>query len=411
MAVMERSVVDGPVVVRERLEAFAAEVLGEAANRQVQLVNGELYLRGLIEGGSRKSLEPMVARLGIEADYESLQQFLAVSPWDPALVVRAVAERVAPAIDVQAWVLDDTGFPKDGKHSPGVKRQYSGTLGKIGNCQIGVSVHAVGARGTVPLGWALYLPEEWCEDSERRRKAKIPEEIGFKTKPELGRELIERAGGWDIARAPILGDEAYGENTKLRQRLDADGFEYVFSIDRIASVFAAETVFTLPERAGETGRPRTRMRPDRKPEPVQKLIARLAPGNLQTVTFRDGPDGESITSRFCFLRVRALARWQNGAEQEPREEWLICEWPEDHDEPSDYWISNMPPDTTPEQLARLARMRWKIELDYKQLKGELGLDHYEGRSWLGWYHHTALVTAAHGFLTLERQNPNHQRPA
>jgi SRSO17 transposase len=245
MAVMERSVVDGAVVVRERLEAFAAEVLGEAVNRQVQLVNGELYLRGLIEGGSRKSLEPMVARLGGEADYESLQQFLAVSPWDPALVVRAVAERVAPEIDVQAWVLDDTGFPKDGAHSPGVKRQYSGTLGKIGNCQVGVSVHAVGGRGTVPLGWALYLPEEWCEDSERRRKAKIPEEIGFKTKPELGRELIERAGGWDIARAPILGDEAYGENTKLRQRLDAAGFEYVFSIDRIAKVFAAETVFTL----------------------------------------------------------------------------------------------------------------------------------------------------------------------
>jgi SRSO17 transposase len=411
MAVMECPVVDGPVVVRGRLEAFAAGVLGGAVNRQVQLVNGELYLRGLIEGGSRKSLEPMVLRLGEEADYESLQQFLAVSPWDPALVVRAVAERVAPVIDVQAWVLDDTGFPKDGKHSPGVKRQYSGTLGKIGNCQIGVSVHAVGAKGTVPLGWALYLPEEWCEDSERRRKAKIPEEIGFETKPELGRELIERAGGWDIARAPILGDEAYGENTKLRQRLDAAGFEYVFSIDRIASVFAPETVFALPERAGETGRPRTRMRPDRKPEPVHKLIARLAPGNLQTVTFRDGPDGEPITSHFCFLRVRALARWQNGAEQEPREEWLICEWPEGHDEPSDYWISNMPPDTTPEQLARLARMRWKIELDYKQLKGELGLDHYEGRSWLGWYHHTALVTAAHGFLTLERQNPNHPRPA
>ena len=412
MAVMEQSVVvDGPGVLRERLEVFAAEVLGEAVNRQVQLVNGELYLRGLIEGGSRKSLEPMVVRLGGEADYESLQQFLAVSPWDPALVVRAVAERVAGEIDVQAWVLDDTGFPKDGKHSPGVKRQYSGTLGKIGNCQIGVSVHAVGAKGTVPLGWALYLPEEWCEDPERRRKAKIPEEIGFKTKPELGRELIERAGGWDIARAPILGDEAYGENTKLRQRLDAAGFEYVFSIDKIASVFAPETLFTLPERAGQTGRARTRMRPDRKPEPVHKLIARLAPGNLQNVTFRDGPGGEPITSQFCFLRIRALARWQNGAEQEPREEWLICEWPEGHDEPSDYWISNMPPDTTPEQLTRLARMRWKIELDYKQLKGELGLDHYEGRSWLGWYHHTALVTAAHGFLTLERQNPNHPRPA
>ena len=410
MAVAE-SVVDGPSVVRGRLEGFAREVLGEAVNRQVQLVNGERYLRGLIEQGSRKSLEPMVARLGGEADYESLQQFLAVSPWDPALVVKAVAERVVPAIDVQAWLLDDTGFPKDGKHSPGVKRQYSGTLGKIGNCQIGVSVHAVSAKGTVPLGWALYLPQDWCEYQERRRKAKIPQEIEFKTKPELGKELIKRAGGWLIDRAPILGDEVYGENTQLRQELDDAGFQYVFSIDKIASVFAPETVFTLPERAGETGRARTRLRPDRKPEPVFKLIERLAPKHLQTVTFRDGADGEPLTSEFAFLRVRALRRWQNGAERQPAEEWLICEWPKDHDGPLDYWISNLPADTPPEHLARLARMRWKIELDYKQLKGELGLDHYEGRSWLGWYHHTALVTAAHGFLTLERLNPNRQRPA
>jgi hypothetical protein len=328
-------------LVRERLEAFADGVLAGAVNRPVQLVNGGVYLWGLVEEGSRKSLEPMVARLGGEADYESLQNFLAVSTWDPGLVVRAVAERVAPRIDVQAWVLDDTGFPKDGKHSPGVKRQYSGTLGKIGNCQIGVSVHAVSAEGTVPLGWALYLPEEWCEDPERRRKAKIPSEIEFKIKPELGKELIERAGEWEIQRAPVLGDEAYGKNTQLRQELDDAGFQYVFSIDKTASVFSPDTVFALPERAGKTGRAPTRLRPDRKPEPVGKLIERLAPENLQTVTLREDPDdGEPVTSQFAFLRVRALARWGNGAEHQPREEWLICEWPEGHDTPLDYWISN-----------------------------------------------------------------------
>jgi SRSO17 transposase len=181
-----RDQVDSALVVAERLEAFGVEVLAGAMNRPVQVYNGGVYLRGLLEQGPRKSLEPMVERLGEDADYQSLQQFLADSPWDPELVVRAVAERVAPAIDVQAWVLDDTGFPKDGKRSPGVKRQYSGTLGKIGNCQIGVSVHAVGSRATVPLGWALYLPEEWCEDPERRRLAKIPAEVEFQTKPELG---------------------------------------------------------------------------------------------------------------------------------------------------------------------------------------------------------------------------------
>ena len=153
----------------------------------------------------------MVARLGGDADYQSMQQFLADSPWDPALVVRAVAERVVPVIGVEAWVLDDTGFPKDGKRSPGVKRQYSGTLGKIGNCQIGVSVHAVGEQGTVPLGWALYLPEEWCEDPERRRRRRSPSEVAFKTKPELGVDLVERAAGWEIPRAPVLGDQAYGD--------------------------------------------------------------------------------------------------------------------------------------------------------------------------------------------------------
>ena len=215
--------VDRPSVVRERLEAFAVEVLAEAMNRPVQRVNGGLYLRGLIEDGARKSLEPLVARLGEEADYQSMQQFVADSPWDPALVVRAVAERVAPEIGVEAWVLDDTGFPKDGKDSPGVKRQYSGTLGKRGNCQIGVSVHAVGARGTVPLGWALYLPEDWCEDAGRRRKAKIPAQVEFKTKPELGVELVEHAAGWDVPSAPVLGDHAYGENTWLRDRLRRGG--------------------------------------------------------------------------------------------------------------------------------------------------------------------------------------------
>jgi SRSO17 transposase len=412
--------VDPPSVVADRLEAFGVEVLAPAMNRPVQVFNGGVYLRGLIEQGARKSLEPMVHRLGGDADYQSLQQFLADSPWDPAVVVRAVAERVAIWIDVEAWALDDTGFPKDGKDSPGVKRQYSGTLGKTGNCQIGVSVHAVGARGTVPLGWALYLPEDWCEDAERRRKAKIPEEVAFKTKPELGVELVERAAGWDVPKAPVLGDHAYGENTSLRDRLEQAGCEYVLSVGPTTKVFEHGTAFAVPTRKGNDGRAPVRPRPDRKPEPIGKLIDRLSADTAQTVTFRDGPDGEPVTSRFVFARVHAAhgwrddqrwTGWREGAEVPPREEWLIAEWPDGHDQPTDYWISNLPADTPAERLARLARMRWKIELDYKQLKGELGLDHYEGRSWLGWYHHTALVTAAHGFLTLERQHPNHPRPA
>ena len=397
--------------LRERLEAFAGEVLAAAMNRPVQLLNGGLYLRGLLEQGPRKSLEPLVARLAGEADYQSLQQFLADSPWDPALVVKTVAERVAPQIDVVAWVLDDTGFPKDGRHSPGVKRQYSGTLGKIGNCQIGVSLHAVGERGTVPLGWGLYLPEEWCADVQRRTRAKIPESVTFLTKLELGVELVERAAEWEIPAAPVLGDQAYGDDSKLRTRLAGAGSEYVLAVGPAAAVFAPETIFAVPQRKGDSGRPRRRLRPDRRPESIGELIERIGPANFQTVTFRDGPDGKPVTSRFVFARVRTLQRWGVGAVERPREEWLIAEWPAESEKPTDYWLSNLPADSEPERLARLARLRWKIELDYKQLKGELGLDHYEGRSWLGWYHHTALVTAAHGFLTLERLDPKAPRSA
>jgi SRSO17 transposase len=407
-----------PAAVKERLETFAGEVLAAAMNRPVQRLNGALYLRGLLEQGARKSLEPVVSRLGGDADYQSMQQFVADSPWDPARVVRAVAERVAPEIGVEAWVLDDTGFPKDGKDSPGVKRQYSGTLGKRGNCQIGVSVHAVGARGTVPLGWALYLPEDWCEDPVRRRKAKIPDQIVFKTKSELGVELVERAAGWAVLRAPVLGDHAYGANTWLRDRLDEAGCEYVLSVGPDTKVFEQGTSFAVPPRKTKGGAGPKRLRPDREPEPIGALIARVVADSAQTVTFRDGPDGEPVTSRFSFARVHAghqwradQIKWREAAEVPPREEWLIAEWPDDQDEPTDYWLSNLPADTEPERLARLARMRWKMELDYKQLKGELGLDHYEGRSWLGWYHHTTLVTAAHGFLTLERLNPFRPRPA
>jgi SRSO17 transposase len=402
--------VDGPVAVRERLEAFGAGVMAGAVNRPVQVRNGGLYLRGLIEQGPRKSLEPMCERLGGGADYQSLQQFLAVSSWDPAVVVRNVAERVLAAIEVEAWVLDDTGFVKDGRHSPGVKRQYSGTLGKIGNCQLGVSLHAVGARGTLPLGWALYLPEEWCTDKERRRKAKIPDDVVFQTKPELGVDLVEQAAGWGIAAAPVLGDQAYGDNTALRERLHDAGRQYVLAVGAETAVYAPETTFAVPARTHNKGRPPSKLRPDREPEAIKALIARLGPEHAQTVSFRDGPDGTPMTSQFIFVRVRA-AHEVPGHQGPPREEWLIAEWPDGAQEPLDYWISNLPIDTPPERMARLARLRWKIELDYKQLKGELGLDHYEGRSWLGWHHHTALVTAAHGFLTLERLRPNHPRPA
>jgi SRSO17 transposase len=406
--------IDGGVVgvapeVVDRLAAYFADVTSGLV-RAEQRANALLYARGVMEAGARKSLEPVVARLGGgKVEYEALQHFLADSPWDWEVVDRAVAERVCAVIEPEAWVLDDTGVVKDGRHSPGVKRQYSGTLGKTGNCQVTVSLHAVGAKGTVPLGFRLYLPEEWCDDWPRRRKAKIPDDVEFQTKPQIGGELVARAAGWKVRRAPVLGDQAYGNDAKLRTRLHGEGVDYVFSIGGECDVYASDTVFAVPERKpGSRGRAPSILRADREPVAIAALVAGLPQDAWQTVCFRDS-DGEQLHSRFAFVRVIA-ANPVDVLRQQPREEWLIAEWPEGHDAPIDYWISNLPASTEPERLARLARLRWMIELDYKQLKGELGLDHYEGRSYLGFHHHCTIVTAAHGFLTLERADPNRQRP-
>ncbi len=396
--------------VKDRLAAYFADVASGLV-RSEQRRNAELYARALMEVGARKSLEPMVARLGGGAvQYEALQHFIADSPWDTEVIDRAVAERVGAVIEPAAWVLDDSGIVKDGKRSPGVKRQYSGTLGKIGNCQIAVSLHAVSTKGTVPLGFRLYLPQDWCVDDERRRRAKVPAGVEFQTKPALGADLVARAAGWRIRRAPVLGDQAYGNDAKLRARLHADGIDYVLSIGGECAVYAPDTVFAVPPRKpGSRGPAPSALTTETEPRSIAELVSSLSSDAFQAVAFRD-TDGEPVVSRFAFVRVIA-AHPVDRDRQPPREEWLIIEWPEGHEQPSDYWISNLPADTEPEQLARLARLRWMIELDYRQLKGELGLDHYEGRSYPGFHHHCTLVTAAHGFLTLERADPNHRRPA
>jgi SRSO17 transposase len=409
VGVREEMVGVAPAVV-DRL----AEYFGDVASglvRSEQRWAAEYYARALMMEGARKSLEPMVSRMGgTSVEYEALQHFLADSPWDPAVIDQAVAERVCAVIEPVAWVLDDTGVPKYGRHSPGVKRQYSGTLGKIGSCQIAVSLHAVSTKGTVPLGFGLYVPEDWCADPKRRREAKIPASVAFQTKPTLGGELVARAAGWKIRRAPVLGDQAYGNDTKLRTRLHGDGIDYVLSVAAECGIYAPGTVFAVPPRTpGSRGRAPSVLKTDTEPRSISELVSGLTADAWQTVAFRD-IDGGQLVSRFAFVRVIA-ANPVDQLHQAPREEWLIIEWPEGHAQPSDYWLSNLPADTEPEQLARLARLRWMIELDYKQLKGELGLDHYEGRSYLGFHHHCTLVTAAHGFLTLERADPNRPRPA
>jgi len=395
---------------RERLVAFVAEVVAGLPHVR-QRANALTYVRGLIEHGGRKSLQPTLFRQGESAArYESVQQFLADSPWDPTALVRACAERVGPELGIVAWVIDDTGFPKDGARSPGVKRQYSGTLGKVGNCQIGVSLHAVGFAGTLPLGWALYLPEDWCADPDRRRAAKIPDGVDFQTKPELAGDLIATAREWELSPAPVLGDQAYGDSAELRTRLDGQEVPYVLAIGAGTGLFGPKTVFAVPPRRPGRGRPPRVARPDRPPEAAEALARALEPGAFSEIAFTTGPRGRRLRGRFAFVRVSAAHPIVRD-HQPARAEWLIVEWPEGAEGPSDYWLSNLPAETAPERLAQLARLRWVIELDYRQLKGELGLDHYEGRSYAGWHHHCALVTCAHAFLSLERLCPTARRPA
>ena len=299
-AVMLEMAVSEP---RERLLAFVESVVRPLPHVR-RRENALVYVRGLIEQGGRKSLQPTLFRLGESpARYESVQQFLADSPWEPELLIKVCAERVAAQIGVIAWIVDDTGIVKDGKHSPGVKRQYSGTLGKIGNCQVTVSVHAVGERGTLPLGWSLYLPEEWCDDQQRRRKAKIPEQVCFQTKPALAASLCEQAAGWEVAAAPILADSAYGDDTRFRTKLHEQELEYLLAVSAQVSVYGPETAFTVPERNGAVGRRRSVARPDRKPESVRTLALRLPKRAWKTLACRTTPAGAQVPSRFAFIRV------------------------------------------------------------------------------------------------------------
>lgn len=395
--------------VRERLEEFVGDVV--ASMRHVrQRENALIYVRGLIEHGGRKSIQPTLFRMELPpARYESVQQFVADSPWDAGALVRACAERVVPEIDCQAYVLDDTGVVKDGKSSPGVTRQYSGTLGKVGNCQIVVSMHAVGWAGTQPVGFSLYLPEEWCDDGPRRARAKIPEGVVFRKKPELAAHLAIEAATWDIPSAPVLGDQAYGDSTALRTQLHAAQIEYVLAIGDATGLFSPTTTFSVPTATTRPGRPAVRARPDQKPESAHALATGLSADAFEQIAFTTGPRGTKRTGRFACVRVIA-AHPVIHDRLAPREEWLIVEWPDDAPGPTDLWLSNLPPDTPPERLAQLARLRWAIELDYRQLKGELGLDHYEGRSYAGFHHHCALVACAYAFLTLERLRPKARRP-
>ena len=397
--------------VRGRLVAFAEEMLAPVA-RKDQRRWGEVYLRGLMLDGKRKSIQPMAERLQ-DGDEQCLQQFVNQSPWAWEPVRERLATRMQAELEPDAWIVDDTGFPKAGRSSVGVARQYSGTLGKVASCQIGVSVNAVTEQASCPLDWRLFLPEEWDEERERRRAAHLPPEERHRPKWRLALELLDELSGWGLEAAPIVADSGYGEITAFRSGLDERGLSYVVEVKQETSAYAEEVRPERPRYQGQ-GRP-PGLRYQEKPSSLKALALVAGQESLQEVAWREGSRGRKLRSRFCALRVRPANReLRRQAKREERElpvRWLLCEWPEGAAEPAKYWLSNLPAQTPLTQLVSLAKLRWRIEHDYRELKDALGLDHFEGRSFRGWHHHLTLVSIAHAFLTLERLDPKADAPA
>ena len=397
--------------VRGRLVAFAEEMLAPVARRD-QRRWGEVYLRGLMLDGRRKSIQPMAERLQ-DGDEQCLQQFVNQSPWAWEPVRERLATRMQAELEPDAWIVDDTGFPKAGRSSVGVARQYSGTLGKVANCQIGVSVNAVTEQASCPLDWRLFLPGEWDEDAERRAAAHLPAEERHRPKWRLALELLDELSGWGLEAAPIVADSGYGEITAFRSGLEQRGLTYVVEVKAETSAYAEEVRPERPPYQGQGRPPGLRYR--EKPSSLRALALAAGQEHLQEVAWREGSRGRKLHSRFGALRVRPankeLRRAANKEQGELPGRWLLVEWPEGAEQPTKYWLSNLPAETPLAELVSLAKLRWRIEHDYRELKDALGLDHFEGRSFRGWHHHVTLVSIAHAFLTLERLDPKADAPA
>ena len=391
--------------VRGRLEAFADEVFDGAIGRSEQRRWGGVYLRGLMLEGRRKSIEPMAARLE-DGDEQCLQQFVNQSPWDERVVRANLARRMTAELAPEAWIVDDTGFPKKGRWSVGVARQYSGTLGRTDNCQVGVSISAATDGASCPLDWRIYLPAEWDQDAERRRKAHVPDDVRHRPKWQLALDMIDELRGWGLEPPSVCADAGYGEITAFRQGLDDRGIGYIVQVKAGTSAYPLEVQPELPAWKGRGRPPVPRYRAS--PSSLRDLALQAGADQAVEVTWRQGSRGP-MRSRFVALRVRPaniqLRRAAANTQTELPVRWLLAEWPAEAAEPTDYWLSSLPADTPLAELVRLGKLRWRIEHDYRELKDALGLDHFEGRSYRGWHHHVTLVSVAHAFLTLERQRP------
>jgi SRSO17 transposase len=368
------------------------------------------YCTGLILPGERKSVEPMAAKTAparTAAQHQSLLHFVGVATWSDEQVLAKVREMVLPSMErdepIQAWIIDDTGFPKQGTHSVGVQHQYCGQLGKEANCQVAVSLSIANHSASLPVAWRLYLPKEWIKDKARRKKAGVPRDISFKTKPEIALEQIRWACEAGLPRGVALMDAAYGVDSRLRTGMTALGVSYVVGIQ--------PKILVWPPGSGPKRKGKPLNNTGRRDEPDLISAKRLALGlpkhAWHTIRWREG-SSQWLSSRFARVRVRV-----GHSQLLPEllsEEWLLIEWPEGEAEPTKYWLSTLPSDIGFRELVDFAKLRWRVERDYLELKQEVGLGHFEGRGWRGFHHHATMCIAAYGFLVSERETIPPSRP-
>jgi SRSO17 transposase len=402
--------VDQSEAIGSRFSAYVDELVSVIGHKDR---SGPLrdYCTGLLMPGERKSVEPLAAVTAparVAAQHQSLLHFVGEGGWSDERVLGKVRELVLPRLEqhgpIEAWILDDTGLPKKGRHSVGVARQYCGQLGKQDNCQVAVSLSLANSQASLPVAYRLYLPREWTDDEVRRRKAGVPQDVGFQTKHEIALDHLRWACAAGLPRAVVLMDAGYGNNTKLRGQIGELGLNYIADILSNATVWDPRQDVLPPKMWSGRGRPPTIPQGDEEHRPisVKRLALGLPQQDWHTIEWREGSN-DSLSSRFARLRVCVARGDYKRRTQRRAEEWLMVEWPEGEREPTKYWLSSLPADIGFEQMVYLAKLRWRIERDYLELKQEVGLGHFEGRGWRGFHHHATLCIAAYGFLICERE--------
>jgi SRSO17 transposase len=350
----------------------------------------------------------MAARLdpeGLESLRQSPHHLVAKAPWSDAALLEQVRSQVLPVMQkhgpVVAWIVDDTGFPKKGKHSVGVARQYCGQVGKQDNCRVAVSLSVATWSSSLPIAYRLYLPKEWAEGAARRKQAEVPQEVQFQTKPGIALQQIRAAVSAGVAQGIVLAGAAYGNNTEFRDEIAALGLQSVWGVQGSMTVWEPGKKPLPAKPRKKMGRPTRLLQrtADQQPLTIEQLAMKLSSSAYKKIVWREGVD-RKLQSRFAAVRVHPAHRDYERAEPHA-EQCLLIEWPKGQQEPEKYWIATLPPDTRLQALVKIAQHRWIIERDYQELQQELGLVHYEGRNWHGFQHHATLRIAAYGFLAAE----------